>query len=63
MLSLYYPKHLSTLSYYNEYNNKYIVLNKVKLSDERFADRIHINYSGSYILSNTLINNNLKFIH
>ena len=38
-------------------------LNKVKLSDEQFADRIHTNYNGSYILTKTLLDNNLKFIH
>jgi hypothetical protein len=71
-LAPYYPKYLSTLTdynklcnYFNEYNNNYLFidLNKVKLSDEQFADRIHTNYNGSYILTKTLIDNNLKFIH
>jgi hypothetical protein len=71
-LAPYYPKYLTTLTdynklcnYFNEINNNYtfIDLNKVKLSDEQFADRIHTNYNGSYILTKTLINNNLKFIH
>ena len=71
-LAPYYPKYLITLTdynklcnYFNEYNNNYLFidLNKVKLSDEQFADRIHTNYNGSYILTKTLIDNNLKFIH
>lgn len=71
-LAPYYPKYLNTLSDYNKlcnyfinYNkvSSFIDLNKVKLTDFQFADRIHTNYNGSYILTKNLLDNNLQLTH
>ena len=65
-LAPYYPKYLTTLTDYNKLINyfihdnndlSFIDLNKIKLSDDQFADRIHTNFNGSYILTKSLLYN------
>jgi len=64
-LAPYYPAYRykiadydSTIAYMGSMANKYrfIDLNKIKLSNEMYADRVHTNYKGSELLTLNLIN-------